>query len=155
MTGKPKPVAVKGHSGYIYQLTPVTTEAYPNRPGRTIIKDLTDPNASSPAYYGHNVGRIFEMGTEFLHVEAVERHAYGSGEGDEIFGHNTYGAGHFVPAAKAQKLRAAWEAKAKVRSLELALKVARQDLDYGGRPEAVPGLEADLAEARRIASDIR
>jgi hypothetical protein len=26
-----------------------------------------------------------------------------------------------------------------------------QDLDYGGNPEAVPGLEAELAEARKAA----
>jgi hypothetical protein len=32
--------------------------------------------------------------------------------------------------------------------LDQNCKVARQDLDYGGRPEAIPGLESELAAAR-------
>jgi len=48
-------------------------------------------------------------------------------------------------------LAAAWEAKEKIRGLELRLRVALQDMDYGGNPDVVPGLERELAEARKSA----
>lgn len=147
VTNKPRRV----NSGYEYQLAPVSAEAHAKRPGRTVIKDLTDPNQTSHNYYGHNVGRIVQIGDEWLHVAKVERVPYGDGEGREIFGYNVFGVGHFVPATKAAKLKTQWDAKAKVRSLELSLRVAKQDLDYGGNPDAVPGLEAALAEARKVA----
>lgn len=146
--GKPK--ERRGY-GYEYKLTPVTAEAHAKRPGRTSIKDFTDPNQTSHHYYGHNVGRIVQIGNEWLHIEKVERVAYGDGEGREIFGYNTFGVGHFVPATKAKKLKTQWDAKEKVRSLELSLRVAKQDLDYGGNPDAVPGLEVELDAARKAA----
>lgn len=147
VTNKPRRV----NTGYEYQLAPVSAEAYAKRPGRILIKDLTDPNPDSHRYYGHNVGRIIQIGDEWLHVQKVERVPYGDAEGREIFGYNVFGVGHFVPATKAAKLKAQWDAKEKVRSLELSLRVAKQDLDYGGNPDAVPGLEAELAAARKAA----
>lgn len=149
VVGKPK--SDKRTSGYVYQLSPVSPAEYAKRPGRVSIKDLTDPNESSHFFYGHNAGRVIQIGMEWLHVEKVTRQAYGDGEGREIFGYNTFGVGHYVSADKAAKLAAKWDAKEKVRSLEHSLKVAHQDLDYGGNPEAVPGLEAKLAEARKAA----
>ena len=149
VVGKPKPD--KRTSGYVYQLSPVSAENFAKRPGRIAIKDLTDPNQSSHFFYGHNEGRVIQIGVEWLHVEKVTREAYGDGEGREIFGYNTFGVGHYVSADKAAKLAAKWAAKEKVRSLEHSLKVAHQDLDYGGNQEAVPGLEAKLAGARKAA----
>ena len=149
VVGKPK--SDKRTSGYVYQLSPVSPAEYAKRPGRVSIKDLTDPNASSLFFYGHSEGRVIQVGMEWLHVEKVTRQAYGDGEGREIFGYNTVGVGHYVSADKAAKLAAKWAAKEKVRSLEHSLKVARQDLDYGGRPEAIPGLESELAAARKAA----
>ena len=149
VVGKPK--SDKRTSGYVYQLSPVSPAEYAKRPGRVSIKDLTDPNASSLFFYGHSEGRVIQVGMEWLHVEKVTRQAYGDGEGREIFGYNTFGVGHYVSADKAAKLAAKWAAKEKVRSLEHSLKVARQDLDYGGRPDAIPGLESELAAARKAA----
>jgi len=137
-----------GMGYYAYQLAPVSAEARATRLGRVAIKGLTDPDRGSYRYYGHNVGRVVAVGGEWLHVERVERQAYGSGEGDQVFGHTTWGVGHFIPAAKAAKLQAMWEKKERIRDLEHELIVARQDPDYGGRPEAVPGLLAALAEAK-------
>ena len=147
--GKPK--KVRGSSDYAYSLREVSPEQYAGRAGRVVIKDFTDPNRESYRYYMHSVGRIIVRGLEYLHVERIERVAYGDGEGREIFGYTTYGVGHFVAAEKATALAAAWEAKDKIRGLELSLKVARQDLDYSGNPDAVPGLERELAEARKSA----
>jgi hypothetical protein len=149
VVGKPK--SDKRTSGYVYQLSEVSAAEYAKRPGRIAIKDLTDPNETSHFFYGHNEGRVIQIGMEWLHVERVAQQAYGDGEGREIFGYNTFGVGHYVSADKAAKLAAKWDAKEKVRSLEHSLKVANQDLDYGGNPEAVPGLEAELAEARKAA----
>lgn len=147
VSGKPRNIG----GSYAYQLAPVSAEAHAKRPGRTIIRDLTDPNPTSHQYFGHNIGRLVQIGDEWLHVEKVERVPYGDAEGREIFGYNTFGVGHFVPASKAAKMKAQWEAKEKVRAAELHLRVAKQDVDYGGNPDAVPALEAALAEARKAA----
>ena len=148
VTGKPKPFC---GGGFAYQFTTVTAEAHAKRPGRVAIKNKTDTDRGSIFWYGHSVGRCIQIKDEWLHVEKIERQAYGDGEGREVFGYNTYGIGHFVPAVKAAKLNARWEAQEKVRSIELSLRVARQDIDYGGRPEAVPGLVAALEAAQKIA----
>jgi hypothetical protein len=147
--GKPKPV--RGSNEYAYSLREVPPDQYAGRAGRVVIENLTDPNPESYRYYMHSVGRIIVRGLEYLHVERIERVPYGDGEGREIFGYTTYGVGHFVAAEKATALAAAWEAKDKIRSLELSLKVARQDLDYGGNPDACSCLECELAEARKSA----
>ena len=129
----------------------MTRKAHAKRLGRTQLEGQQDADPNSHFYYGHSVGQIVEINGEFLHVEKVEREPYRSGEGDAIFGYNTYGVGHFVPQAKAEKLRVMWAAKERIRVLELELRVARQGFDYGGNPYAVPGLEAELAEARKLA----
>ena len=142
--GTPKKV----HGDYNFVLRPVSGSEYATRPGTARITDLTDPNPGL-FHYDHNVGRIIKIGAEFLHITSVVRQAYGSGEGDEIFGYHTIGKGHFVPSsAKAAKLYAAWQKARKIRDLEHSLKVANQDLDYGGNPDAIPGIQAELEALR-------
>ena len=141
--GTPKKV----HGDYNFVLRPVSGSEYATRPGTARITDLTDFNPGL-FHYGHNVGRIIKIGAEFLHITEVGREAYGSGEG-EIFGYNTVGKGRFVSAEKAAKLDAAWEKSRKIRSLEHSLKVANQDLDYGGNPDAIPSIQAELEALRK------
>jgi len=143
-----KPKAANG--GYIYNLEPVTPEAHAVRPGRVQIKDLTETDPKHFNYYQHNVGRIINVGQEFFHVKSVTRQSYGSGEG-EVFGYQTFGQGNFIPAEKAAKLNAKWEALKLVRSLEHSLKVASQDVDYGGDYEAIPGIKTALEAAKKAA----
>ena len=149
VTHKPKPVG----TGYEYRLAPVSPAEHAKRPGRVKITDHTDPNPGNHHYYGHNIGRVVQVGDEWLHVQEIKCQPYGSGEGDEVFGYTTWGVGHFVPTAKAAKLKAEWEAKEKTRGLELQLRVAQNDLDYGGNPDAVPRLRAVLDEARKSESN--
>ena len=144
--GKPKPR--RGYSDYDFNLLEVDPKDYATRPGQTVIKDKCDPNPTSLFYCQHNVGRIVKIGEEFLHVTKVERRPYGGGEGREIYGYNTFGIGQFVTAEKAAKLEKMWQKADKIRSLEQSLKVAGQDLDYGGNPEAIPTLKAQLEVLR-------
>jgi hypothetical protein len=145
--GKPKCDRRTGK--YIFVLRPVAASEYATRPGRIAIRDYTatDPRDTT-RYYRHNVGRIVKIGMEFLHITDVERVSYGSGEGDEIFGYNTIGVGRFVGAEKAAKLDEKWKRADKIRSLELSLKVAGQDFDYGGNPDAIPGIKAEIERLR-------
>lgn len=143
-TAKPKRIGID----YAWQLEKVADEKYAVRAGKTRITDLTDPNESSRNYVGHNVGRIVEIRGEFLHVKKVERQSIRDDEGD-VIGYVVYGAGNFVPTAKAKKLREAWTKKETIRSLELELRVANQDIDYGGNPEAIPGITAKLEAAKK------
>lgn len=143
VVGRPKDNRGKG-GGYIYVLRPVEASAYATRRGRVKITDLTDPNPGSLFSCEYNVGRVIKLGEEYLHVTKVERVAYGDGEGREIFGYNTFGVGRFVAAEQATKLSAAWERAKEIRSVEHSIKVASQDLDYGGHPDALPALRAKL-----------
>lgn len=136
---KTKPKYLGAGAGYAYTLERVPQEVYARRTGRVALKDR--------ALAGH-VGRAIQIGEEWLHIERTEKQAYGDGEGREVFGHILFGAGHYVPADKAEKLNRIWRAAERVASIELSLKVARQDIDYGGNPEAIPGLEADLEAAK-------
>jgi hypothetical protein len=148
--GKPKR---NGDGDYAYSVQPVSADDYATRKGRARIKDITDPNSEAHNYYQRNVGRIIQIGDEYLHVTTVERVAYGNSEG-EVFGYNTFGVGRFVSPDKAEKLKAIWDAQRNIRSLELDLRVARQDPDYGGKDaEQIAEIEQRLNAARERAKD--
>ena len=113
------------------------------------------------AYRYHDGGRQYKIGQpwpEFTPGQEIEiettNHYVWVGRVESRVDEDTIvfrPTGPKVAADKAAKLAATWAAKEKVRSLEHSLKVARQDLDYGGRPEAIPGLESELAAARKAA----
>lgn len=151
VVGKPRQIA-RG-SEFSYTLRPVTGEEYAKRSCQVKITDYTDPNPTAWQYYGHAIGRAVQVGDEWLAVEKISRQPYGSGERDEIFGHITWGVGHFVPAKKAEKLNALWSAKAKVRDAELSLKVASYGDDFRDLdtiPEKKAALEAAKAEVAKL-----
>jgi hypothetical protein len=136
-----------------FLVAPASEEAFKKRPGVVKIEDYQDANPDSLRFYDYNLGRVLKVGDEWLYIEKITRTPYGSGDGTERFGLITRGHGHFVSDAQAKKLRTAWEAKDKVRAIEQRLKVAQQDIDYGGDPAAIGRLTAELNEARKAAGE--